>query len=212
MSGLEDIKERSELENQNNKEDNIHILLLSKDLINTINSINENQYPDDISKEEKKDINNNYLNLSENQNDEDLISKQKEQQPIFDFHFNKNEKDEKENVEEKKDNQNEEGCHNENIFPSILFDPPIINSFSQNNQNFAPNHENPKRIDEPKIEKESPLNPQESPFLPSKKNNLTFLNNNNIQNQKYVMNSCFTMNGKTGWICSECKNFNYEGK
>jgi hypothetical protein len=90
MSGLEDIKERSELENQNNKEDNIHILLLSKDLINTINSINENQYPDDISKEEKKDINNNYLNLSENQNDEDLISKQKEQQPIFDFHFNKN--------------------------------------------------------------------------------------------------------------------------
>ena len=210
MSGLEDIKEKSDVENQNNKEDYIPILLLSKDLINTINSINENQYPGDKSEEEeKKDINNNYFKLKENLNNEDFPSKEK-QQPIFEFPFNKKDK---ENVEEKKDNQNEEGYKNDNnIFPSILFDPPLINSFCQSIQNSSPNNENPKRIDEPKIEKENPLNPQENTFLPNKKNNITFLNNNNIQNQKYVLNSCFTMNGKTGWICSECKNFNYEGK
>ena len=209
MSGLEDIKEKSDVENQNNKEDYIPILLLSKDLINTINSINENQYPGDKSEEEKKDTNNNYFKLKENLNNEDFPSKEK-QQSIFEFPCNKNDK---ENVEEKKDNQNEEGYKNDNnIFPSILFDPPLINSFCQNIQNSSPNHENPKRIDEPKIEKENPLNPQENTFLPNKKNNITFLNNNNIQKQKYVLNSCFTMNGKTGWICSECKNFNYEGK
>lgn len=36
--------------------------------------------------------------------------------------------------------------------------------------------------------------------------------NNALQAQVNQINNCFTMNGKPGWICFGCKNFNYEGK
>ena len=44
------------------------------------------------------------------------------------------------------------------------------------------------------------------------------LNNsfNNGNNQFYnafgFMNNSFSMNGKSGWVCRACKNFNYESK
>ena len=37
------------------------------------------------------------------------------------------------------------------------------------------------------------------------------LNGNNYSNFN-IPNNLFTMNGKSGWICSNCKNFNYESK
>ena len=36
--------------------------------------------------------------------------------------------------------------------------------------------------------------------------------NNSLQNQLNFFNNSFTMNGKSGWICAFCKNFNYESK
>ena len=36
--------------------------------------------------------------------------------------------------------------------------------------------------------------------------------NNQMNNQINFFNNCFTMNGKSGWVCSNCKNFNYESK
>ena len=45
-------------------------------------------------------------------------------------------------------------------------------------------------------------------------NNESFnrLFNNPYQNQLNFFNNSFTMNGKSGWVCSHCKNFNYESK
>jgi hypothetical protein len=36
--------------------------------------------------------------------------------------------------------------------------------------------------------------------------------NNPYHNQINFFNNSFSMNGKSGWICSHCKNFNYESK
>lgn len=204
MSGLKDIQKKSELEDQNNKEDNIPILLLSKDLINTIDSINENQYPEKEFEAKTKDINNNYFHSSESSNDEDLPSKEPEpESPIFSQNFFGDENDEKENTEEKGNNQKKEENIDNNIFPSILFQPPLINSFYQNSQK-QESQENFETVNMSKNENQAPLTSQDKFFLPNK--------NNNFQKQKYFMNSCFTMNGRSGWICSECKNFNYESK
>ena len=38
------------------------------------------------------------------------------------------------------------------------------------------------------------------------------LNGNNNYSNFNLPNNLFTMNGKSGWICSNCKNFNYESK
>ena len=35
---------------------------------------------------------------------------------------------------------------------------------------------------------------------------------NNFTNQFNFFNNSFTMNGKRGWVCTHCKNFNYESK
>jgi len=45
-------------------------------------------------------------------------------------------------------------------------------------------------------------------------NNLEFngLFNNSFQNQLNFFNNSFTMNGKSGWVCAYCKNFNYESE
>ena len=36
--------------------------------------------------------------------------------------------------------------------------------------------------------------------------------NNPLQNQLNFFNNSFSMNGKSGWVCPFCKNFNYESK
>ena len=36
--------------------------------------------------------------------------------------------------------------------------------------------------------------------------------NNPLQNKLNFYNNSFTMNGKSGWVCANCKNFNYESK
>ena len=35
---------------------------------------------------------------------------------------------------------------------------------------------------------------------------------NDMQNQLQFFNNSFTMNGRPGWVCTNCKNFNYESK
>ena len=38
------------------------------------------------------------------------------------------------------------------------------------------------------------------------------MNYNNLANNLNFYNNSFSMNGKQGWICTHCKNFNYESK
>jgi len=43
-------------------------------------------------------------------------------------------------------------------------------------------------------------------------NNNMNMNLNNFSDKLNFFNNSFTMNGKQGWICTSCKNFNYESK
>ena len=43
-------------------------------------------------------------------------------------------------------------------------------------------------------------------------NNMNMNLNNNFSDKLNFFNNSFTMNGKQGWICTSCKNFNYESK
>lgn len=172
MSGLKDMKSSLTSKEPNNKEENIPILLLSKDLINHINSINENDIEIQNNDENKKDVNINYFHSSESSNDEDL------------------------SLKIPKDN---------NLFSSKFFQPSTMNSFNRNIPQFI-------NISRENNMNEIPKNPNEfNPLINNQENN--YFSKNNVQkNDMNIMNGCFTMNGKTGWICSNCKNFNYEGK
>ena len=59
-------------------------------------------------------------------------------------------------------------------------------------------------------------NNDNSMFMSNKNqfNNCQYQNMNNIMNLNDLnfFNNSFTMDGKRGWICTHCKNFNYESK
>jgi hypothetical protein len=191
MSGLKDMKSDLTSKEQNNKEENIPILLLSKDLINHINSINENDIEIQNDEKNNKDININYLHSNESSNEEDPSLRISQANNLNSEIYQKN-------------IQN-------SIFSSKLFQPSIMNSFNGNIPQFI----NISR--ENNNMSEIPKNPNNfNPLINNKDNNNyfnnNFFNNNSVQNNMNIMNSCFTMNGKTGWVCSNCKNFNYESK
>ena len=206
MSGL---KEKNSTEDSSNKEDNnIPILLLSKDLINHINSINENSLEITNIEKESKDIN-NYFNSSESSNDEEQLLKDlNSNNSLFKKNLLKN--DEKEINNQKRNDiviQKEE--EKNNIFPPMIFQPPIINNFQGNQPQLI--NKSMSNFNKQIIQKENLINPIGSNSF--NKNSSDFnLFQNNIQNQMNFMNSCFTMNGKKGWICSKCKSFNYKSK
>jgi len=50
------------------------------------------------------------------------------------------------------------------------------------------------------------------PSYQNNHDNFNGLINNSLQNQLNFFNNSFTKNGKSGWICAFCKNFNYESK
>ena len=82
-------------------------------------------------------------------------------------------------------------------------------NISNNNYNNNPNKTIPR----------VPSNPIPSSYINNIRSNQLFsfyqnpisnsLNGNNYSNFN-IPNNLFTMNGKSGWICSNCKNFNYE--
>ena len=185
MSGLKDMKGSLTSKEPNSKEENIPILLLSKDLINHINSINENDIEIQNNDENKKDM--NYFHSSESSNDEDLSLKIPKVNSLNSDIIQKD-------------------TENNNIFSSKFFQPSTMNSFNRNIPQFINISRENNNMNE------IPKNPNEfNPLINNQENN--YFSKNNVQkNDMNIMNSCFTMNGKTGWICSNCKNFNYEGK
>ena len=238
MSGLKENKDL-QIDESNEKDDNIPILLLSKDLINQINSVNENQTQEKDETKNEKDI--NYINFhsDESTNDEESQSKKQEkednQEILFNFDFFQNEKEEK---EIDKDN-----IKNENNLPETFGkkedDTKLISLQTSTNNNFynQPNIQNFQNQNLSQLQSEKNdiiFNPQEKQFCLNSNNNSNNnfnnnffnnncfnnnfnninnnFNNNNFNNPVNFMNSCFSMNGKQGWICSECKNFNYESK
>ena len=186
MSGLKDMDSSLASKESNNNEESIPILLLSKDLINHINSINENDIEIKNGKQNNKVININYFNSRESSNGEDPSLKSSEFKKI---NYQINQKD----------------IENNNFFSSKFFQPSMMNSFNTNFPHVI-NISNEKNIKNEIKKNHNELNP----IINNIDNNL--LNNNYFQNNMNILKSCFTMNGKTGWICSNCKNFNYESK
>lgn len=96
---------------------------------------------------------------------------------------------------------------------------PYRNSFDNNINNFSwsSNANNNMKIN---TSFQCSNNYNNNNFFDNINNNNIFDNNNYISNSnnnfqkqmKTMINSSFTMNGKNGWICSFCKNFNYESK
>ena len=50
------------------------------------------------------------------------------------------------------------------------------------------------------------------PQYQNKKESINQIINSPYHNQLNFFNNSFTMNGKSGWVCAHCKNFNYESK
>ena len=174
-----------------NKEDINPLSLLSKDLLDEINSLEK------IDFEDIRENNIENIPLDETQKESEVNEEEDDyileiekdmDKDIFSFEIFKNEDNEKSNESKniKKDRKSQ----------------PIPNS--QNNYNF-------NQIDNFGF----PLGRLSYDYPQTQNINNSFniqFNNNPLQNNINVFNNCFTMNGKSGWVCAFCKNFNYESK
>ena len=193
-------KEESQKENE--KEEKIDPLsLLSKDLLEKINSLEEIDFEDKDKKERITDG----IQLDETQkeseaNDEEedyILEVEKEMdKDIFSIDIFKNEENEKstESKNLKKEDKNQG-----------RFSQPI--PIPQNIMNFGPN-----QIEDFNYGFQIGRLSYDSPQFQNKNDSFNIRFNNPLQNQFNFFNNSFTMNGKSGWVCALCKNFNYESK
>ena len=185
---------------ENEKEEKINPLsLLSKDLLEKLNSLDEIDFEDKDKKERITDG----IQLDETQkeseiNDEEedyILENEKEMDKyIFSFDIFKNDENEKSN--ERKNIKKED--KNQGRFSQPIPNPIKIRNFRTTQiEDF--NYGFP-------IGRLS--------YDPRQYQNDSFNNriNNPLQNQFNFLNNSFSMNGKSGWVCAFCKNFNYESK
>ena len=173
--------------------------LLSKDLLNQINSLEEKDF------EEKKQNTTDLMVLDETQkesegkgeDDDYTLEFDKElDKDIFGFEIFKNDEIEKSN----------ESANRESINKNQgRFSQPI--PYSQNNINF-----NFNQTEESNFPLDIGRLSCDCPQYRNNNENLNGIFNHPIQNTFNLFNNAFTMNGKSGWVCAYCKNFNYESK
>ena len=181
----------NEEENKTNKEKEKLIdplTLLSSDLLKEINNFEDKYFC------EKKEImkDNNQLNktqkeskdINSNLNIPENNKGSKNDNEFLNFKISKNEDKEKYN------NYKKEGKKMSKQQSSLCLNNKSLYLNSYNNDN--------------------------SMFMSNKNqfNNCQYQNMNNIMNLNNLnfFNNSFTMDGKRGWICTHCKNFNYESK
>ena len=173
--------------------------LLSKDLLNQINSLEEKDFGE--KKHNTTDgmvLDETQKESEENGEDEDYtLEFEKElDKDIFGFEIFKNDEIEKSN----------ESVNRESINKNQgRFSQPI--PYSQNNMcfNFNQNEESNFPLDIGRLS-------YDYPQYQNKNDNFNGIFNHPIQNTFNLFNNAFTMNGKSGWVCAYCKNFNYESK
>ena len=197
----EKVKNKKETKEQTEKEEKINPLsLLSKDLLDEINSLEE------IDLGDKKDSINDGIQLDETQkesevNDEEddyILETEKEMdKDLFSFEIFKNDENEKSNESKniKKENPNQ------GRFSQPISYPQKIMKFNSNqieDSNFC------FPIGRLSYDYPQYLNTNDSFNIP--------INKNPLRNNINLYNNSFTMNGKSGWVCAFCKNFNYESK
>lgn len=195
-------KNKEEKEKSKNKDETIDPLkLLSKDLLDQINSLEE------IDFGEKNENVNKHIQVNETQKEkvengdeeEYILEVEKEsEKDIFGFEIFKNLENEKLNIGQNKiniKNQEDKGRFSQPIPKAQNINNFILNKIDDSNYSF-PNGR--FSYDYPQYQKHN------DSF------NIQF--NNPLQNKLNFYNNSFTMNGKSGWVCANCKNFNYESK
>lgn len=196
------IKNNKETKEQIKKEEEEinPLTLLSKDLLEEINSLEE------IDFNEKKDSINDDMNIDETQkeseiNDEEddyILEIEKEMdKDIFSYEIFKN--DENEKLNESKNNKKE------NPKQGRLSQPiPNPHKFMNFNSN---------QIGDTNFFFTIGRLSYDYPQYQNKNDSFNIqINTNPLQNNINLYNNSFTMNGKSGWVCAFCKNFNYESK
>ena len=173
--------------------------LLSKDLLNQINSLEEIDFGE--KKKNKTDIMvlDETRKESEENGEDDNYTLEFEKEldkDIFGFEIFKNDEIEKSN----------ESANRESINKNQgRFSEPI--PYSQNNMNFNFNQK-----DESNLPSDIGRLSYDSPQYLNNNENFNGIFNHQMQNTFNLFNNAFTMNGKSGWVCAFCKNFNYESK
>ena len=201
MKLAQNLKSSSENREQIKKKEEINPLsLLTKDLLDEINSLEKIDFVD------KKESNNECIYLDETQkeseiNDEedDYILEIEKELDIdkFSFKIFKNDENEKSNESKSiKDENTKQGRFSQpfpNIQRYINFNSNYIEDF---NFSFSLGR---LSYDYPQYQnRNDSFNIQ--------------INRNPLQNKINLYNNSFSMNGKSGWVCTFCKNFNYESK
>ena len=205
-----------------------------KESTNKIEDIELNKKNKDIiiptNDKEKKDINTE-INLLNSKITNQINLNQDSNFKSFDFNINPF--NENSNEREFADSENNKSDDEE----FILVENDIKNNFVPYNNNIILNEEkrnyfsNNNNINEIYIQNNNlnnvnyncnnnnnntliprvPSNPLPSTYN-NINNNYNFYQNPISNSLNNLPNNLFTMNGKSGWICSNCKNFNYESK
>ena len=182
--------------NIDNQENDL-IPFLSKDLFEKINSAEE---------DEKSEKNNNiitdkftstllkdsedHFHDNEEYDDEKLIIEEKELDS-FDLNKNNLHKDYKETLDKKTSIQEKD------FIPRVSSEPLIKPEINKNSLIFTKGNSD--------FNLGTLIGDDEKKFI-------NVNSSNNLQSNINFINSSFSKNGKSGWICSYCKNFNYESK
>ena len=176
------------------KEEKINPLsLLSKDLLDEINSLEE------IDLGEKKDSITTQKESELNEEDDYILEVDEEtEKDIFGYEIFKNEENDKPNESKKiqLDNINTK----QGRFSQPMPNPKKIMNFNSN------------QIEDPNFYFSIGRLSYDYPQYQNPNDSFNIQFNNPIQNNLNFFNNSFTMNGKSGWVCSYCKNFNYESK
>ena len=175
-----------------NKEKINPLSLLSKDLLDEINSLEE------IDLGEKKDSITTQKESEINEEDDYILEVNEEtEKDIFGFEIFKNEEIENSNESKKilLDNNTKQGRFSQPI-PS----PKKIMNF------------NSSQIDDPNFYFSISRLSYDYPQYQNSNDSFNIQFNIPLQNKLNFFNNSFTMNGKSGWVCAYCKNFNYESK
>ena len=167
--------------------------LLSKDLLNQINSLEDTKFG------EKKQNEVDHFSLGKTKKE----SEENEEEDDYILEIEKMDKEILAFEEIKKSNQNINKINNNQNQGRFSQPIPYFKQININSSN-------------PNDELNSPLFlgrlSYDFPSYQNTNDKFNELFNNSLQNQLNFFNNSFTMNGKSGWICAFCKNFNYESK
>ena len=189
----EENKSKTEKEKKEKEKLMDPLTLLSSDLLKEINDFDDNNFW-----EKKEIINDNILldklqkqNIDNNLNIPEINKDSNNNNDFLNFKVFKREGKEKNKNNNYKKNQ-KRMAKKQNSF-CLNNKSLYLNTYNNDNSMFMPN--------------QNQFNNNQYQNL----NNGDPYNNIDINNLNFFNNS-FTMDGKQGWICNHCKNFNYESK